>query len=172
MYSQVISGLDTADVLKTAIYNEKLAADYYDSMADYCSRGGNPKAADFFRYQAMRERGHFNGLMKFMKRRGESNTPALGEVIAWVGFESANVEKMNPKLSLDDSLRHVEKREAEAFAFYDEYSAKVDDPEVASLFKHLALEEARHMKLAQKTRNIYERRGLLEEPEYEDLGLG
>jgi len=163
--------MTVADALKTAIYNEKLAADYYDSLADICAKARNAKVANFFRKQALREKGHFNRLSKLMHKRNYDKSPAVGEIVKWINPETGAGESVPAHISLDGALKQIEDNEAAALSFYREYSSKIADPEVSDLFIKLAREEAKHVYLSQKTRLRFERKGLVEEPDYMDLGF-
>jgi rubrerythrin len=161
----------SAEILNTAIYNEKLAADHYHTMADLCLRAGNQIVADFFKDQADRERGHYNRLLKLKTRRHGSEGPALGENVRWVVTETGAGSQVSPDITVDDALRLVEDREKDAAEFYAVIAGKTTDKVIAGMFKTLADEEARHQYLAKNLRSRMEMKGLVEEVDYVDLGF-
>lgn len=171
MDSKEIERMSMAEIINTAIINEKMAADNYDRIADECAKVNNEKGAEFFRDQANRERGHFNSLVKCKSKkfRGE-DTPALGEVVRWVTDETQIAPEKIATMSFDDALMTVEDREQAAEIFYRQAASVVPDQAVAAFFDSLADEEAHHTYLALRLRTQSEMRGLVEAPEYADLG--
>jgi rubrerythrin len=170
--SKIESGaMTSAEILNTAIYNEKLAADHYDSLAVLCLKAGNKLVADFFVDQANRERGHFNRLLKLKTRRHGFDSPALGENVRWIVSETGAGSQVSPDITVDEALRLVEEREKEAVKFYTVIAEKTSDQVLSAMFKALADEEASHQYLARNLRSRMEMKGLVEEVDYVDLGF-
>ncbi|MBI4667381.1 MAG: ferritin family protein [Nitrospinae bacterium] len=163
--------MTAVEVINTAIYNEKLAAEHYEILCDMCLRAGNPSVSDFFHHQANRERGHYNRLIKLKRKRGKDNSPAVGEYIRWVLSESGAGAKFLPSLNMDEALKMVESRENDACRFYSEAARKTTDPELAGIFAALAEEESHHQYLARKLRTDFEQKGIIDEMDYVDLGF-
>lgn len=163
--------MSSAEILNTAIYNEKLAADHYGALAELCHKAGNEMVADFFIDQANREKGHFNRLLKLKTRRHGSEGPSLGENVKWIVPETGAGSQVSPDITVDDALRLVEEREKDAAEFYAVISKKTSDQVLAGMFKTLADEEARHQYLAKNLRSRMEMKGLVEEVDYVDLGF-
>ncbi len=163
--------MTSVEILNTAIYNEKLAADHYDSLATLCLKAGNELVGDFFMDQANRERGHYNRLLKLKTRRHGSEGPSLGENVRWITPETGAGSQISPDIRVDDALRLVEEREKDATEFYAMIARKTSDQVLAAMFKTLADEEARHQYLARNLRSRMEIKGLVEEVDYVDLGF-
>jgi rubrerythrin len=163
--------MTSVEILNSAIYNEKLAADHYHSLADLCLRAGNQMVADFFKDQADRERGHYNRLLKLKTRRHGYEGPSLGENVRWIVSETGAGSQVSADITVDDALRLVEEREKEAVEYYSVIAGKTSDRVLAAMFKTLADEEARHQQLAKTLRSRMEMKGLVEEVDYVDLGF-
>jgi rubrerythrin len=171
MDAEKIERMSMAEIINTAIINEKMAADNYDRIADECDKVDNVAGSGFFRDQANRERGHFNSLVKCKSKifHGE-DTPAVGEVVRWVTDETQVAPEQIATMSFDDALRTVEERERSAEIFYRQSASMVTNRAVAAFFENLADEEAHHTYLALKLRSQSEIKGLVDAPEYADLG--
>lgn len=163
--------MTSAEILNSAIYNEKLAADHYDALAELCLKAGNETAASFFMDQSKRETGHFNRLLKLKTRRHGSEGTTLGENVKWIVSETGAGSQISPDITVDDALKLVEEREKDAAEFYSVISAKTSDRVLAAMFKTLADEEVRHQYLAKALRSRMEMKGLVEEVDYVDLGF-
>lgn len=163
--------MTSVEILNTAIYNEKLAADHYDSLAALCLKAGNELVADFFVDQANRERGHYNRLLKIKTRGHGDEGPSLGENVRWITSETGAGSQISPDISVDGALRLVEEREKDAAEFYAVVGGKTSDQALAAVFNDLADEEARHHYLARKLRSRMELKGLVEEVDYVDMGF-
>lgn len=162
--------MSSVEILNSAIYNEKLAADHYLSLADLCLRAGNQVVAKFFKDQADRERGHYNRLLKLKTSGHGSGGPVLGENVRWVVTETGAGTQVSPDISVDAALQLVEDREKDAAEFYAVVAGKTTDKVLADIFKTLADEEAHHQYLAKNLRSRLEQKGVLEEVDYADLG--
>lgn len=163
--------MTSAEILNTAIYNEKLAAEHYGSLAELCQKSGNVTAADFFIDQANREKGHYNRLLKLKNRRHGYEGPSLGENVRWIVAETGAGSQVSPDITVDDALRLVEDREKDAAEFYAVIASKTSDQVLAGMFKALSDEEERHKYLAKNLRSRMEMKGLVEEVDYVDLGF-
>lgn len=172
--ASVIQRLSAAELVETAIMNEKLAADHYGRLAEYATKADNTEVALFFHDQSNRERGHYNRLYKYRVRSGLGKNRTLGETLRWLSPEAdAGREwELNVEMDLDTALRLTEEAEEKAQRFYCEAADDVDDPELSRLFSQLADEEEKHSRLAETLRSRYESKGKIEAPDYDDLGFG
>ncbi len=161
-----------AEAVNTAIYNEKIAADHYQRLAETCRKAGNNTVADFFVDQSKRETGHYNRLFKFKDNHPAYSTGSVGEAVKWVTREASAGTQAPLSVDLDDALQVVEEAERNAETFYLQAGADADDKELSELFGWLADEEAHHLYLAQKIRAKLEQGGVIEPPDYDDLGMG
>lgn len=168
-----IEKMSVAEVINTAIINEKIAADNYNSIGKEYDKLGKAKMAEFFRDQASREEGHYNRLVKFKSNMTDSvNSPEVGEVMRWVTNEAIFPAEKIASMNIDTALKIIEERERIAERFYRISAKAAVDETIADLFIALADEEAHHVYLSQKERFRNEQKGLIEEPAYTDLGYG
>ena len=165
-----VTQMTISEVINTAIYNEKLASDFYINIANMLRKIDNTACADFFEDQAAREEGHYNSLFKYKtKVEGDVSQP-VGEGIKWVTQETGAGQDVRADISIDDALQLVEEREDGAEKFYRQAAENCDDKELCELFTKIAKDEAYHHYLIQKLRSAYEQKGVIEPPDYDELG--
>ncbi len=166
-----VANMSIPEIINTAIYNEKMASDFYLNIANMLKKVNNAECADFFMDQAEREKGHYNSLFKYKSKIEDGGSQAVGETVKWVTKETGAGQEVRADISIDDALHIVEERESDAETFYNQAAEKCgDDEELRKLFLKLAEEEAHHHYLIQKMRTTYEQKGVIEAPDMDELG--
>lgn len=171
MLSTEIAKMSNDEVLNSAIYNEQISYEQYNNLADMLAKTENKTAADFFRDQANREKGHLNSLIKLKKKIAPDSLLPIGENVKWITPDRGFISDVRVGVSLDDALSIVEEKENSADIFYQNAATAADNPDISELFTRLAEEEKHQHYLIQKMRTIYEQRGMIEPIDYEDLGF-
>ena len=132
--------MDNAEsILDFAIAREQEAHDFYLELA---KRTQTPGMSRTFEQFAREEAGH----RKKLEAVKAGKIPALnaGEVLDLSIAEYMVEVDPGGDLDYQASLILAMKREKMAFKLYSDLAAKVEDPELKSLFLGLAQEEARH----------------------------
>ncbi|HPE86425.1 MAG: ferritin family protein [Bacteroidales bacterium] len=127
------------DILNFAINEEQSAMEFYLNLAKTAK---NEEMKEAFEGFAQEELGHKTKLTE-VKNTGIMEKSA--EKVADLKIADFTVKIVpSPDMSYQDALVLAMKREKAAFKLYTALSQRVENPELANLFKNLAIEEAKH----------------------------
>ncbi len=143
------SGSD-AQILEMAMRKEKVAADFYGTLAKIVEREDSRRLLTHLKEEEER---HY-GLLRNAMMSGDNSAVGSGTETAHMGLADFQEEKeIDPQSSPADILKLAIRREEEAEEFYLGRAHTLQDHDLAQLYHKLALEEKNHRA---KLMHIYE----------------
>jgi rubrerythrin len=152
--------MTATELLDSALANEKVTADNYETIASVYQRSDAADIAEFFREQANRGRGHYNYLER-VRLAIDRNAPSLDHsALPPYDTTADNIGRFLAAGDLKGALQLVEERERDAEWFYRKAARTAKDKALAAVFNFLADDEEFHRQLALRQQGIYKRRGM------------